>query len=64
MHVKKKHFEQNIKLRLFGTETSNSVNLISNLSTIALTAYRVGRLLRPKIGVSALKVATTDSEFR
>ena len=51
-------------LRLFSTGTSNSVNLVSNLSTIARTAYRGGRLLRSKIRVSALKVATTDWEFR
>ena len=38
--------------------------LTKNLSTIAPTACQVGRLLRPKIGVSALKVATTDSESR
>ena len=41
--------------RFFSTGTTNSVNLVSNLSTIARTACRVGRLLRPKIGVSALK---------
>ena len=50
--------------RLYGTGTYNNVNLISNLSTIARTACRVRRLLRPKIGVNALIVATTDSEFR
>ena len=50
--------------RRFGTETSNSVNLVSNLSTVAHTACRVKRLLRPKIGESALKVMCVKLALR
>ena len=46
-----------------GTATSHNEYVDSNFCTKLVTACLLGRELRPKIGVNALKVAVTDSEF-